>query len=96
MGQPGTYQMPQVQNPQPSSNPVFQPPAYLNQIKGLMGMMKSGGNIQSMVQNMLMNNPQTGAIMNVVNQHGGDYKAAFYDMAKQKGVDPNQIINMLK
>lgn len=32
----------------------------------------------------------------VVRVNGGDAKKAFYDMAKQKGVDPNAILSMLR
>ena len=48
-----------------------------------------------MVQSMLQNSPQGGEIMKYLNAHGGDARAAFYDMAKQKGVDPNTVLNML-
>ena len=80
----------------PQSNPVFQPPSNLNQIKGLMNMMQSGGNVNGLLQTMLKNNPQANTIMSFLNKNGGDAKAAFYDMAKQKGVDPNVVLNMLK
>ena len=49
-----------------------------------------------MVQAMIQNNPQASEIMSMLNKHGGDAKAAFYDAAKQKGVDPNVILNMLQ
>ena len=74
----------------------FQPPANLGQIKGLMSMMQNGGNLQSMLQSLMASNPQIGQVMNLVQQYNGDAKSAFYDLAKQKGVDPNEIINMLK
>ena len=34
--------------------------------------------------------------MDLVNQNGGDVKKVFYDMAKQKGVNPDDILNILK
>ena len=34
-------------------------------------------------------------VMDYVNQNGGDPKAAFYKLAKEKGVDPNFILSML-
>ena len=48
------------------------------------------------MQSMLMNNPNYKFVMDYVNQNGGDPKSAFYKMAKEKGVDPNQILSMLK
>ena len=59
-------------------------------------MFKSGGNSQAMLQAMMMQNPQMQSVIALVNQHGGDAQAAFYDLAKQKGVDPNTILSMLK
>ena len=80
---------------QPTGN-KFQPPANLGQIKGLMNMMQSGGNSQSLIQSMLASNPQMNQIMKLVQQYNGDARSAFYDLAKQKGVDPNDVINLLK
>ena len=74
----------------------FQPPANLGQIKNFMNMVQSSGNPQAMFQNLLASNPQIGKVMEIVNQYGGDPKAAFYALAKQKGVDPNQVLNLLK
>jgi hypothetical protein len=50
-----------------------------------------------MVQTLLNNNPNFQSVMSLVNQqYGGNAKAAFYDLAKQKGVDPNQVLSMLR
>lgn len=35
-------------------------------------------------------------IMNLVNQSGGNPQKAFYELAKQRGVDPQAVINMAK
>ena len=64
-----------------------------NNIKQAIKMIKSMGNPQAMVQNMLSQNPQ---VQDVINQAGGDARKAFYTMAQQKGVDPNEILNMMK
>lgn len=72
----------------------IQPP---NSIQQMMQLMQSGSNPASMMQYLMNTNPQVATIMNLVNtKYGGDPKAAFYDLAKQKGVDPNQILSMLK
>ena len=71
------------------------PPA-MNKLKGMMNLMKSGGNPKGMMQNMLMSNPKYGAVMDLVNQYGGDARAAFYGECQKAGIDPNQIISMLK
>ena len=49
-----------------------------------------------MMQTLLSNDPRFTEVMNYINQNGGDAKSAFYNMAAQKGVDPNSILNQLK
>ena len=44
----------------------------------------------------MQTNPQIKYVMDLVNQNGGDPKAAFYKLAEEKGIDPNEIINILK
>ena len=44
------------------------------------------------VNQMIMNNPQMKQVMDYVNANGGDPKAAFYKLAKEKGVDPEEIL----
>ena len=68
----------------------------LNQIKQMANLIKSSKNPQLMVQQMMQNNPQVKQIMDYVKQSGGDPKTAFYKMAEEKGVNPEEIINMLK
>lgn len=62
----------------------------------MVNMIKSAGNPQAMLQSMVQNNPQMQEIMEIVNKSGGDPKAAFYKMAEEKGVNPDEILNMLK
>ena len=75
-----------------SSNPTNN----LSQIKSMMNMVRSAGNPQAMLQSMVQNNPQMKQIMDLVNQAGGDPKTAFYKMAEEKGVNPDQILILLK
>ena len=46
-----------------------------------------------MLSQMMANNPQVQALVSASN---GDPKAAFYKLAKEKGIDPNTIIDALK
>ena len=71
-------------------------PGNLGQIKQMMDMVKSAGNPQAMLNQMMQNNPQMKQVMDLVNQHGGDAQKAFYSLANQRGIDPNQIINLLR
>lgn len=71
-------------------------PSNLNQIKQMANMFKNAKNPQMLIQNMMMQNPQMKQVMDFINQNGGDAKSAFYKLADQRGVDPNEILNMLK
>ena len=62
-----------------------------NNLKAMMNMVK--GNPQGVLNQLMQNNPQVRQVMALAN---GDPKTAFYSLAKQKGIDPNTILNMLK
>ena len=66
------------------------------QIRQMANMVRAAGNPQAMLNQMMQSNPQMKQVMDVVNQNGGDPKRAFYAMAQQKGVNPDEILNMLK
>lgn len=72
------------------SNPM------MSQIKQMMGMINSAGNPQAMMNHMLTSNPQFKQVMDLINQSGGDPRKAFYALAEQKGIDPNDILSMMK
>ena len=48
------------------------------------------------IQNNLTSNPQLQQVMQMVRASNMTPKEYFYMLAKQKGVDPNQILNMFK
>ena len=54
-------------------------------------MLKSANNPQQMVNQMVNNNPQ---VKQFIDQYG-DPKTAFYKLAEQKGINPDEIIKML-
>lgn len=68
----------------------------LSQIKHMMNMVRSAGNPQAMLQSIAQNNPQMKQVIDIVGQSGGDPKSAFYKMAEEKGIDPEQILSMLR
>ena len=45
---------------------------------------------------LISQNPQLQQVMNLIQQFGGNPKQAFMKMAQTKGINPQQIINMLK
>lgn len=61
----------------------------------MIQMIRSAGNPQLMMQQMFANNPQYAQVMQYVQQNGGNAKQAFYTLASQKGVDPDQVLNTL-
>ena len=68
----------------------------LQQIKMLMSTIQGSQNPQQMLSMMALQNPQLSNVMSLVQNHNGNAKDAFYALAKDKGVDPNEIINALK
>jgi hypothetical protein len=55
-------------------------------------MIKAISNPQTMIQQL----PQFKQVMDYVNENGGDPQRAFYKMADQMGINPDDIINQLK
>lgn len=72
------------------SNPM------LTQAKQIMGVLRNANNPQELAKQMMSNNPQYKQVMDYIKANGNDPKEAFYKMAKEKGVDPNEILNALK
>ena len=68
----------------------------MGQIKQMMQMVRSAGNPQAMLQKLAMNNPQVRQVMEIVQKHGGDPMTAFRAEAEARGVDPEEILRMLK
>jgi len=67
----------------------------LQQMQQMAKQLKSMGNPQAMINQMAMSNPKFGGFMNMI-KNGTNPKDLFYSQAKQMGVDPEQIVSMLK
>lgn len=65
-------------------------------IKNLFQMAKAAQNPQMAIQQVVLQNSQMKQVLDYVNQNGGNPQQAFYALAKEKGVDPESIINMLQ
>ena len=48
------------------------------------------------MQNLIQNNTGMKQAIDYVNANGGNPKDAFYKLAKEKGIDPDSILNSLK
>ena len=68
----------------------------LSQIKNMIGMLNGSSNPEAMLQYLMASNPKFKDAMNLVRQNGGSPKDAFYALAKQKGINPDEIIRLLK
>ena len=65
-------------------------------VKSLMQAMKTMQNPQAALQQMLAQNPNYQQAMAMIQKYGNDPGQAFYELAKQNGIDPNEILNALK
>ena len=65
-------------------------------IKQMMQMVKTASNPQAALNMLAMNNPQMKQVMDIVEQYGGDSMKAFHAVAEECGVDPDEVLEMLK
>ena len=82
--------MPGILQQLAKNNPMVQ------NVRQMIGMINGAQNPQYILNNLMMNNPQMKQVMDIISQAGGDPQKAFYTLAEQKGVDPQEILNMLK
>ena len=66
------------------------------QIRQLLQTVRMSQNPQMAMQQLIQNNPQMKQVMDYVNANGGNPKDAFYKLAEEKGVNPDDILGMLK
>lgn len=64
--------------------------------KSIFNMLNGSSNPYQLLINMAAKNPMIKNIMDSADKSGKSYQDMFYELAKQKGVDPNSIINQLK
>ena len=50
----------------------------------------------TLIQELAANNPDMQKAIEYVRQNGGDPEKAFYKLAKEQGIDPQEILNALK
>lgn len=63
------------------------------QIKQMWNNLRAINNPQAMIQQALQRNPQVQQLIQLSNN---DPKQAFYNLAEQKGINPNDILDILK
>ena len=65
-------------------------------LRNALQVVQSASNPQQAFTQMLQGNPNVKAMMDIVNRHGGDPQKAFYAEAQRLGVDPEQVLSMLR
>ena len=68
----------------------------MGQIKQMISMVRSAQNPKAMINQLMMTNPQMKQVMEIVKQYGGDPMRAFTETARENGMDPEEILGMLK
>lgn len=68
----------------------------IDQIKDMMNFIRNSQNPKMAFESVLQSNPQIQNIMNYVRQNGGDPRAAFLSLARHKGVNPDEILQLLR
>ena len=65
----------------------------INQIKQMYNTLRTIGNPQAMIQTAINQSPD---LKSVLDSSDGDYEKAFYTYADKLGVDPEQILSILR
>lgn len=65
-------------------------------VRQLMQTVRAAGNPTLALQQMANSNPQVQQAFQLVQQNGGNARAAFESLARQNGIDPQQILSMLQ
>ena len=65
-------------------------------VRQMMQAVQFAGNPAAALQQMASNNPMMKQALTLVQQNGGDAQSAFERLARENGIDPNQIMSMLK
>lgn len=68
----------------------------MNPIKRLMNTIKFATNPNQALADAINSNPQMAQLLLAMKQSGKNPKDLFYELAKQKGVDPEEILKQLR
>lgn len=69
----------------------------LNQSSSNMAQIRQFANmVKGNPQALMQNNPQMKQVMQMVQQSGKTPKEYFYQLAQQKGINPDEVIQMFK
>ena len=63
----------------------------MQQAQQILSTIAPAANPQQMLQNLIKQNPQYNYLMELVNQNNGDIRATVLNLARERGVDINQL-----
>ena len=69
--------------------------ANLAAIKKTIGALKAAKNPAELMRSMVMQNPAYKNALEYVQAHGNDPKAAFEQLAREQGLDPEEIAKLI-
>lgn len=67
-----------------------------NNAKRLFDMIKMSKDPNAMLTQLFEQNPQMKYVFDVIQKNGGDPQSAFYAVAKEKGINPEEILSLLR
>lgn len=68
----------------------------IGKVKQMAGMVSGSRDPQAVMNMLARQNPQIAQFMQMANSSGMSAKALFYQMAQQRGIDPNAILAAVK
>ena len=79
----------------PAPNQVYNQ-GYMSSLRNMMNIVQSSGNPGQMLQTIMSQNPKIKEVMGLVQSNGGDWQKTFLQLARERGVNPNDVLNQLK
>ena len=67
-----------------------------NNLQNIISLFKNSKNPYEFLSNYIQNNPQAQNIYNMLRNTNKSPKELFYLLAKEKGIDPDSILQMFK
>lgn len=79
------------------SNPIFdQPSGQPSGIFDMINQVRNAPDPNAAFQTLAANNKGVQNAMNYIQANGGDARSAFYNLAAQRGIDPNLVLRLLR
>ena len=72
------------------------PLSHNNNLRQFIMNIKNNPNPQQLLLNYIQSNPQAQNIYNILQNSNKSPRELFYQLASQKGIDPNTILQLLK